>query len=365
MTSFVTLLAAHATGTLAFGGLLIGIVFGWTVYRTNFCVMGALSDVYNFGDARRLKAWLLAIIVALVATQALRVFGVVPLERAIYVTAQFNWLGHALGGAIFGFGMVLTGGCPTRNVVRFGSGDLRAMVVLLVVAITGLVTLGGLLGPVRDVMEQLTTIDLRRFGLTSQSAGAVLSLTGLADPARLDLLLALALGIIGALYLYRDRAFTSSRAHVASGLVVGLLVASGWALTGLAYDEFAPQTLTPVSLTFIKPLGDTLDWLQRFTAIPWPGFGTASVAGTLLGAFAAARTSGRFRVLGFADIGDMKTNLTGAAMMGVGGAMALGCTVGQGITGLSTLALGSMLTTAALVGGGVYGLRYLERTLDA
>ena len=355
---------AHAPVMLAFGGLLIGLLFGWTVYRTNFCVMGALSDIHNLGDWRRLRAWVLAVAVAMVAAQALRAFGVVPLERAMYLTPTLNWLGHALGGAIFGFGMVLAGGCPTRNLVRFGSGDLRSMVVLLVVAIAGFATLGGIIAPVRDVMEQSTTLNLRRAGLSSQSLGSIVSLSGVSDAARLDLGLACAVGALALFYVFRDRGFAASRQHIISGIAVGLLVASAWALTGLTYDELATQPLPPVSLTFIRPLGDALEWLQRFTAIPWPTFGVASVAGVALGAWASALRRGRFRVLGFANTNDLKTNLSGAVLMGVGGALALGCTVGQGIAGLSTLALGAIITTAAIVWGGFQGLKYLERTLD-
>ena len=109
------------------------------------------------------------------------------------------------------------------------------------------------------------------------------------------------------------------------------------------------------------PLGETLDWVQRFTAAPLPGFGIACVLGTLLGAHLAARWKGRVRLLGFVDVGDLKRNLAGATLMGIGGAMALGCTIGQGITGVSTLAIGSLLTTAAIVVGGLQGLKYLER----
>ena len=353
----------HAAGAMAAGGLLIGIVFGWTVYRTNFCIMGSLSDIHNLGDWRRFRAWVLAAVVAMLAAQLLRTFGVVPLERAMYLAPTLNWLGHALGGAIFGFGMVLTGGCPTRNLVRSASGDLRSMVVLLVIAIAGFATLGGLLGPVRDLLEQTTAINLRNAGMTGQSVGAVLALSGLTSVARFDLILAVLLAVGGLMFVFSDRAFAASRHHVISGIGVGLLVGCGWALSGLAYDEFATLPITPLSLTFVRPLGDTLDWLQRFTAIPWPTFGIASVAGTLLGACAAAVAARRFRVLGFAGIEDLKSNLAGAALMGIGGAMALGCTIGQGVTGLSTLALGSIITTAALIVGGVHGLRYLERNI--
>ena len=348
---------------LACGGLAIGLAFGWTVYRTNFCVMGALSDIHNLKDYRRARAWILAIVVALLSVQLLRRFGGLPLDRAMYLAPTLNWFGHALGGATFGFGMVLTGGCPTRNMVRFGAGDLRAMVVLVIVAVAGYATLGGIIAPARDALEQLTALDLRRVGMTTQSMGSFAALTGLAAAARFDLIFAVALAVGGLLYVFRDEAFVSSRVHIASGLIVGLLVAAGWALTGLTYDEFAKQPTAPISLTFIRPLGDTLDWLQRFTAIPWPGFGIASVVGTLIGGCMASLFAGRFRVLGFADTADLKRNLQGAALMGIGGAMALGCTIGQGVTGLSTLAIGSLITTAALIAGGRWGLRYLERTL--
>ncbi len=348
-------------GGLALGGLLIGLVFGWVVYRTNFCVMGALSDVVNLGDRRRLGAWLLAIATAIFAVEFLRRTGIAPVEKAMYLTPRLNWFGHIAGGLIFGFGMVLSGGCPTRNLVRVGAGDLRALVVLLVIAVAGFVTMGGILAPLRDALEQWTALDLKRWGLATQGLGELVGRAGVMPSALAPTVLAMLLGGLALVWALLDRGFRSSPMHIISGLLIGALVACGWAWTGLAYDEFATAPSTPVSLTFIRPLGETLDWLQRFTAAPVPGFGIACVVGTLLGAFGASLWMGRFRVLGFADLGDLKRNLAGAALMGVGGAMALGCTIGQGITGVSTLAVGSLLTTAALVIGGLRGLLYLER----
>jgi uncharacterized membrane protein YedE/YeeE len=144
---------------------------------------------------------------------------------------------------------------------------------------------------------------------------------------------------------------------------VGLLVVAGWALTGLAFDELAARPIAPISLTYIRPTGDSIEWLERFTAAPLPGFGTASVFGALLGAFAAAMAAGRFRVMTFSDQGDTLRTLSGAALMGIGGVMALGCTIGQAVTGVSTLAVGSFLSFAAIVAGGLYGLRVLERSI--
>jgi uncharacterized protein len=153
--------------------------------------------------------------------------------------------------------------------------------------------------------------------------------------------------------------------HILSGIGVGLCIVAGWALTGLTFDEMADKPAAPVSLTFVRPTGDALEWLQRFTALGAPGFGVSSVFGTILGAFLMAKAMGRFRLATFTDTADTLRTLGGAVLMGIGGIMALGCTIGQGITGISTMALGAFLTFAGLVAGGVLGVKTLERQLMA
>jgi uncharacterized membrane protein YedE/YeeE len=138
-------------------------------------------------------------------------------------------------------------------------------------------------------------------------------------------------------------------------------VAAGWALTGLAYDEFADMPVQAQSLTFVKPVADTMDWLKRSTALGPPGFAVMAVAGTILGAALAALASGTFHLSTFADTRDTLRNLAGSILMGVGGVMALGCSIGQGITGLSTLAAGSIIAAAAIVAGAIAGLKASER----
>ena len=119
----------------------------------------------------------------------------------------------------------------------------------------------------------------------------------------------------------------------------------------------------PISLTYVRPVGDAMEWLERFTAAPLPGFGVATLLGALLGAFVMAALTGGFRVTGFAGTDDTLRHLTGATLMGIGGVMALGCTIGQGISGVSTLAAGSFLTVLAIVLGTVFGVKTLERWL--
>jgi hypothetical protein len=201
-------------------------------------------------------------------------------------------------------------------------------------------------------------------GGSQNLAAFVARLTGLSVASGTLCLTAL-IAIVGLAYCFTDRPFRKSAVHVTSGLAVGAVVAAGWALTGLAYDDMMARPMPPVSLTYVRPVGDTLQWLALFTAGPVPSFGVASVLGALAGAFAIAWTRGRFRLTTFSDADDTLRNLFGAALMGVGGIMALGCTVGQAITGVSTLALGSFLTFGAIVIGGWWGLRVLERRILA
>jgi uncharacterized membrane protein YedE/YeeE len=366
MTALRDAVAQNAPLALALGGLLIGFLFGLAVYRTNYCAMGSLADIHNFGDYRRFRAWILAAATALVGATFLEGASVVALDRSMYLAPSLNWAGHIGGGLIFGIGMVLAGGCPSRNLARAGGGDLRALMTLVVLGLVAFMTITGVLAPARAALEGATSLALG--GGPNQGLGALLSThAGIpgAWTAWTKAGAAAAVAAAALAYCFADAKFRASPLHVASGFAVGLTVVAGWALTGLAYDDMAPRPIPPISLTYIRPVGDTLQWLALYTATPTPGFGVASVLGALLGAFVAAQAMGRFRLATFADTGDTVRNLLGAALMGVGGVLALGCTVGQAITGVSTLALGSFVTFAAIVAGGFLGLKLLERWIGA
>jgi len=311
-------------------------------------------------DWRRLRAWALAIATALLGTQLLQWSEVVDLSLSMYLPPRLNWAGHVAGGLIFGFGMVFAGGCASRNIVRAGSGDVRSLLVLMVVGTFAYMAIGGVLGPLRAALERATSIPL---STPTQSLGDVTA-AQIGVPSGIgNLIAASAVVLILLAFCFASADFRASRRHVWSGIGIGLSVAGGWLLTGLAFDEMADWPRPPVSLTYVRPIGDAMEWLERFTAIPLPGFGVATVLGALLGAFVTAATTGRFRITGFADSDDTLRHLMGAALMGVGGVMALGCTIGQGISGISTLAAGSFVTLLAIVLGTVLGVKTLERRL--
>jgi uncharacterized membrane protein YedE/YeeE len=344
------------TLVLALSGFVIGVLFGAVVQRTNFCAMGAVSDAVALGDRRRLRSWVLAIAVAIIGTQALLLTGVVAIDKSFYLGPRVAWVAMLAGGLLFGFGMVLAGGCASRTVVRVGAGSLKSFVVFIVMGLVGYMTARGLLYYARTAAETAGT-DLAQLGVPSQGVPAIAaSLAGVGLPAAAGAIgAAIALGLIA--WCFSDRGFRRSARNVVAGVALGLLVVAGWAATGwLAADEFEP--VPPASLTLIGPSGDTLQYLMTFTGAKI-SFGVALVFGILAGSFAAAMASRTFRLEMFADRADMLRHMGGGALMGFGGVMAAGCTVGQGLTGVATLGIGSILAFAGIVGGAVISVKLL------
>lgn len=335
------------------GALAIGVIFGGVAQATSFCSSGAFLDLLRERDGNRLRAWLLAMATAVLAAQLLLGFGVVELRKAVYLTTPLNLAGPVLGGLLFGIGMMLAQGCAARNLVRLGGGNLRALIVVLVFAVAAYATMRGMLGPARVELERLTRIDIAAVGVPELMAGAL----GTSPvPARWSVTLGTA-GALAAICL-ASPAFRSSPRNMLAGLTMGLLVAAGWYLTGaLAQDELNPTA--PASLTFVAPLGDSLQYVMVFTGAS-ANFGIALVGGVIIGAFLVALARRRFRIEGFGDQRDFFRHLAGAALMGAGGVAAMGCTVGQGLTGLSTLSLASVLATLSIGLGGLVGARMMQ-----
>ncbi|MDO8608359.1 MAG: YeeE/YedE family protein [Phaeospirillum sp.] len=339
------------------GAFVVGSVFGWTAQKTNFCTMGAISDIVFMGDWRRFRAWMLAVAVAVIGTQALEMAGLVAIGKSIYLTPNLGWAGAVLGGLMFGFGMTLGGGCGNKTLVRIGGGNLKSVIVFLVLGFCSYMTLRGVIALGRIQLEA-SNLNLASFGLASQGMPDILArLTGLsAGTARLALTALVGGGL--AAWCFKDAEFRGSGRDVTGGAVIGLLVVAGWAVSGiLGNDEFDPAPVT--SFSFVAPIGGSLQYLMSFTGATID-FGIAAVGGVIFGSFLAAKAGGDFQVEAFTDADDLIRHLVGAALMGVGGVLALGCTIGQGITGMSTLALSAPIALGAILFGGVLGMKFLE-----
>jgi len=363
--------ATGMVGTVLWGGFALGLVFGAVAQRSNFCTMGAMSDVVNMNHWSRARMWLLAMAVAIAGATALHHLGQVNLAHSIYRRGTtLPWLSLLVGGTVFGIGMTLAGGCANKNLLRLGGGSLRSLVVLLFMAVSAYMTLKGLFGQWRTSWLDPVSVRLEGSALRDASLGqALAATTGLAaGPA---LLVAAAVVVLALLaFVFKDARFRRNPLQVGSGIALGALVVAGWYLSGhLGYGEnpetleqvyFATNTRTLESLSYVAPTAFTLELLMLWTdKALHPSFGITSLLGIVVGAALVARFTGAFRWEGFASIDDLKTQIVGAVLMGFGGVTALGCTVGQGLTGVSTLAIGSFIALAGLVIGCVATLKYL------
>ena len=339
-------------------GFALGLVFGATAQRTNFCTMGAISDMVLMGDNNRFRAWMLSIATAILGSQTLHQLGAIDLNGSIYLNPSLGWAGAIVGGLMFGFGMTLAGGCGNKTLVRLGAGNLKSLVVALMLGIFAYMTLRGLIGLARVQLEAMSNLDLERAGFATQGMTDLLAgATGLPPEAARWVL---TLTVAGALLwsCFKSSAFRASPRNIAAGLIIGTLIPLGWLATGVVgYDDFEPTPLA--SFTFVAPTGESLVYLMTFTGATI-NFGIATIGGVIAGSFLMAQATRSFQVESFTAASDMIRHIIGGALMGTGGVMALGCTIGQGITGMSTLALGSLIALLSIIAGGVYGMKYLE-----
>ena len=357
---------------VVWGGFVLAFIFGAVANKGNFCIMGAISDVVNIGHWGRMRMWLLAVAVAIIGANLLHYFGQVDLTKSVYQRPVLPWLSLLLGGALFGVGMTISAGCTNKNLVRLGGGSLRSLVVLVFLAISAYMTLKGLFAQWRSSYLDPVAIDLTALGLANPGLGTLVAkFTGLPGPTALLATLG-GVGVLLLVFVFTDARFRRNQVQVIGALVLGLLVVAGWYLTGhLGYGEnpetlemayFATNTRTLESMSFVAPTAYSLElfvlWTDKSLRI---SFGIASVAGVVLGSFAYAVVSRQFRWEGFASLQDLRTQLTGAVLMGSGGVTAMGCTVGQGMSGLSTLALGSFLAVASIVAGAVATMQWQQR----
>ena len=346
------------TAIIGIGGFIIGLVFGGAVQRTNFCTMGGISDLVITGDGRRFRAWVLAIAVAIIGTQALHFSGAVDINTSIYLTSNFGWLGAILGGTMFGFGMTQAGGCGSKALVRLGAGNLKSLIVTVVLGIAAYMTLRGLFALARVQLETATNVDLKTHGLATRISAKWLARRSAFRLARRAVVAAAVLALVFLIFCFKDAMFRRSARDITAGLIVGLAAVAGWVVTGvLAADEFNPVPLA--SVTFVAPVGESLQYLMTFTGSTI-NFGIAVVGGVIVGSFLMAVTTGTFQIESFTDRNDFLRHLAGAGLMGVGGVMALGCTIGQGVTGMATLSLGSLIAWLSILGGGYLGVKFLE-----
>ena len=362
---------------LTFG---IALILGAVVNKTNFCTMGAVSDWVNMGDTGRMRSWLLAIAVALLGVVLLEYFGKVNPDASFppYRGAQFIWAENLLGGLMFGIGMTLASGCGNKSLIRIGGGNLKSIVVVLIISVIAYYMTNPFPGSDKTLFSVLFNGWLRPLAINlggEQDLGTLLAGAQHAVMARL--IIGGILGVALLAYVFKSVDFRSNRDLIIGGLVVGFAVLGAWYVTSnisVQVDgsrhtllDYAQQwdfladsdagkpadvrPLSPQSFTFINPMGQMWGYTASGFNKGLLTFGVMALLGVIAGSFLWSLLSRSFRIEWFASFKDFVTHVIGAVLMGFGGVLALGCTIGQGITGVSTLALGSFIAFFAIVAG--------------
>jgi len=328
-------------------GLAGGMMLGLAARLGEFCTLGALEAAVYGDDQRRLRMWGVTLAVAITGVFALEAAGQVDLSRTIYHGVAWNPLASVVGGLLFGYGMAYAGNCGFGALTRFGGGDLRALVVVVVMAIFGFMTLNGPLAPIRAALfPQSAAEGGQGFAhLAEAAAGLPMIVTALVVAA---VLLAWALA---------HAPLRASPRMIGWAAVAGLAIASGFWGTNYLYGA-SFGAIDVEGHTFTAPLGRTLLYLMTSTA-GGIGFPVGSVLGVLAGAFLGSFIRGRFRWEACEDPRELGRQVGGAVLMGIGGVVALGCSVGQGLSAFATLAWSAPVTLAAIAAGGLLGLRHL------
>lgn len=313
-------------------GLALGLGFGILAQLTRFCLRRAIVGPQEERASAR-AVWAVALGVAILGTQGAVALGWVTFDAHRFHMAQVPVLGIAVGGLAFGTGAVLARGCISRLTVLTGAGNLRALTALFVFAVFAHATMQGALSPLRVTLSA-PSLDLGAIASLSALPGGAVFWTAAAALAA---------------FAVAWRSGGAGAGLVSGAAALGALAVLGWVGTGFVlYDDFDPIALE--SLSFTKPWADTLFWGVTASLVE-PGFGVGLTAGVLAGAGLAAVASGRFEWQGFDGPAQMGRTLSGAALMGIGGVLAGGCTVGAGLAGVPSLSVAAILALASIIGG--------------
>lgn len=340
------------TGTSALAGALIGLCFGFFAHRSRFCLRSAVIEFARGTHEGKLTVWLFTFSTAVLLTQAFVLAGWLDVRDARQLSARGSLSGAAIGGALFGAGMILARGCSSRLLVLAAQGNLRALLSGLVFAVTAQAALGGQLSPLRTTLAGLWTVE-------GGTARDVLALTGAGHVGGLA---------FGALWLAAALVW-ARRQHVRfwgwfGAVGVGVMVALAWLLTYRIARACFDTMPAVQSLSFTGPAADTLMLVLSPPGQPLK-FDLGLVPGVAMGAFLSALLWRELKLEGFQGGMAMRRYIVGALLMGFGGMLAGGCAVGAGVSGAAVFTLTSFVTLAAMWAAAALTDRLVDHAQEA
>ena len=334
-------------------GLAGGICLGLAARLGRLCTLGMIEDVHYGGDYGRMWMWLTALGTALLANFAAEAAGLVDLSATLHLSNAYPLLGAVVGGLLFGYGMAQAGNCGYGVLARLGGGDLRALMIAVVMGVTASAAIFGILDMLRPALFPVTPAGATVPGL----AHMLERVTGL---PRAMVGMALGALILGLSIRFQSPGLRLRR--VGWGIVAGLSISSGFlGMAWIAANGFEPWTVS--SHSFTAPIGETLHYVMFSSALA-PKFGIGSVLGVVLGAALGSLLQDGFRWEACDDARELRRQMGGAVAMGLGAVLAAGCSVGQGLTALSLLSVTAPVVAASIWLGAWLGLRHLLGGLE-
>ena len=358
------------TTTILLWAFGLAVILGVFATKTNFCTMGAVSDLVNIGDTGRMRAWVFAMGLAILGVMGLSLSGLTDLSLVAsndtanppYLTSNFAWPRNLLGGLIFGIGMTLGSGCGNKTLIRLGGGNLKSIFVFLAMGVMAYLMIFTNFSYTAFIswMEP-AFIDLSLNDIENQGLGSVIAHLAGSDVQSTTTIVAVVLGGLLVLWAFMSTDFRGNFDNILGGFVVASVVVGAWWVTtgelGQTLLEEAemmddkPFAIGAQSFTFAQPSGHFIRWIETGFSSSLITFALIAGFGVIVGAFLYSVLSRKFRIEWFASWKDFVTHIIGGLLMGIGGVLAMGCTIGQAVTGASTLAMGSFLTFFAIVLG--------------
>ncbi len=347
------------------------VFIGAVANKTNFCTMGAISDWVNMGDTGRLRAWFFAMAIAIAGVLILELTGITDMSLVAsndtsnppYRAAMFMWPRYILGGVLFGIGMTLASGCGNKTLVRLGGGNLKSIVVFLIMGFFAyLMMYTNFYAYLFHNWISPISIDLAAKGIPSQELGTITAgIFGFEDAQMLYYIFAGVIALAMLVWVFLKEEFRGSLDNILGGGVIGAMIVIAWYVTAgstgqewlseIEWAEVRPHAAGAQSYTFVAPSGQFYNYFIAGMKNNLITFALMGALGVVLGSLTWALISRSFRFEWFSSLGDFLRHAIGAALMGIGGVLAMGCTIGQGITGVSTLSLGSFMALISIIFG--------------
>ena len=358
------------TTTILLWAFGLAVVLGIFANKTNFCTMGAVSDLVNIGDTGRMRSWVFAMGLAILGVMGMSLMGWTDTSLIAsndtanppYLTSNFAWPRNLLGGFIFGIGMTFGSGCGNKTLLRLGGGNIKSLFVLFAMGIMAyLMMFTDFSNDAFLQWMEPAFIDLSVMGVENQGLGSVIAYAAGSDPVTTTTIVAAVLGGLLVLWAFLSSDFRGNFDNILGGFVVAaVVVAAWWVTTGelgqnlLEEAEMMderPFAIGAQSFTFAQPAGHLIRWIETGFSNSLVTFALVAGGGVIAGSFLYSLLFRKFRIEWFASWKDFFVHIIGGLLMGIGGVLAMGCTIGQAVTGASTLAMGSFITFFAIVFG--------------